>query len=251
MSTDGPKTADQGAIERHVDGLERGQVALDEALGKMRRIRIFLLVALVAVVGVTIWKFYELAEKVRSEDNVAELMDAAQQRFNENRAIYIHELQTLADKAGPVIKTALEEQMQKDQTKFEEILDNEQSVLVENLQVGVTDALEKRQKQLSEEFERKFREKFPNAENDEVYTRMMANVEAALQRLIKKYYAEEIKGNFEEMAQTWEDFPAAEPAREGDVPLDDEMIGLLIELAQIKMAETDLRGFQSSLSAPE
>ena len=59
-----------------------------------------------------------------------------------------------------------------------------------------------------------------------------------MEDLVKKYYVDEFTDQFNTMYEIWEDFPVADPVREGDQPLVQQLYGHLWELIALKTAST-------------
>jgi len=231
----------KGATSLHgrIEALERQTAALSAALVHAQRVRLWITLALVAFVGLTITVFYRRAEQLSSEENRNLLAALAQKSVDDHTGDFMRQLETLARTTGPVITHAFYEQAEKDLPKYLQASERERDQLMKNLQEDLQMKLGARFDKSLERHEALVKQEFPTADNDVIRERMMKNVETALQKLSQKYYGDELVKQMEELYKTWDEFPPApQPASED--ALGKEWIGSLLELLTVKLKSTEI-----------
>jgi hypothetical protein len=61
----------------------------------------------------------------------------------------------------------------------------------------------------------------------------------AMQRMLKKYYVDEMRDEMLGIYETWDRFPAAEPVGPNDPRLEDQLIGNLLEYLSYRFTHLD------------
>ena len=118
---------------------------------------------------------------------------------------------------------------------FLQAFDKEQQQFVAELPDQMVQRIEDRHHQLLVQNEKLLVEEFPAAQDPKIRDRVVSNVELALDKLVKKYYAEEFQRQLVSMQKTWDEFkPAADPEKD-DPPLDQQLLGELMDLVALKM----------------
>jgi hypothetical protein len=193
------------------------------------------MLAFLAFVLLAGWGFYSLANTVRSQAYQDQLIAQLQQTIQDNQATFSREAQLLSDGIVPVVQQAVSAQAKKDAPLFMQALEQERVVLVAELPEKLLERVEERYHELLRENEQILVEELPAAQDPKVRERMMANTYIALDQLVKKYYADEYTRLLQSMSDTWNDFPAAPPPAKDDPPLDQQLVGQLMELLAVKM----------------
>ena len=196
------------------------------------------MLAFLGFVVVAIWQFYALGNQLRSAEYQDRLMAELQKSIAGNQASFRTEAQKLVDKVTPVVTTAFSEQSSKDMPVFMKLIDAERTKLLDNLGSRMSDKLENHHHELLRRHDKLFQQEFPSVQNPEIRDRMMGNTCLALDRLVKKYYVEELKKELQAMDRTWEDFPPADKPAAGEPPLDSQLIGELMDLLAIKFSRS-------------
>jgi hypothetical protein len=68
---------------------------------------------------------------------------------------------------------------------------------------------------------------------------MMQNVGVAMERLSKKYYADQLNVQMFALYDAWDAFPPAPKPLPGEVPLEDQLIGTLLEVLTERLKSTE------------
>jgi len=227
-------------LNGRIEALERQTAALSAALVQAQRVRLWITLALVAFIGLTITVFYRRAEQLNSAENRNLITALAQKSVDDHADDFMKQLEALARTAGPVVTDAFYQQAKRDLPKYLQASERERDLLVKNLQEDLQTKLGARFDKSLERHETLIKQEFPTAENDEIRKRMMNNVEAALQKLSQKYYGDELGKQMEELYVTWDQFPPAPPPAKGEATLDDQLIGSLLELLTVKLKSTEV-----------
>lgn len=235
-STDAGSADGDGVIDARVEAVQGQVAALEAALSASRKSRQIILVGLVAVIAVVAYLFYGLANQLRSEEYITKLSEEAQTYANDNADSYMREVKTLTDNVTPVITKAFYEQAKRDTPKLTLAMNKERELLMKNVQARLEKQINDQYAKVLADYEKIVVTEFPKAEDDVIRRRVMANFREAMNRMVKKFYADEFERVFKSMANTWDEFPVADAADEGDVPLEDQLVGYLLELTTLKLS---------------
>ncbi|RMG39170.1 MAG: hypothetical protein D6725_05725 [Planctomycetota bacterium] len=213
---------------------------LKAALRAARRNRLILLfgvlVFLAAITGVLL----QVRAQVTSQEYKDALLKEFQAKLEGGLADdLMRELTAVLESKGPTVRDAFLAQLKKDWPKYSDAIARERQVLMDELEEHLSELVEKQHEKLLARFEKVLAEELPALKDDRVRAQMMANLSEALKRLIKKYYVDEFHRELAEMYETWDEFPAADPAP--DEQLEDELIGTLWEVLVHKLAESEKR----------
>ena len=148
------------------------------------------------------------------------------------------EVQGLVDHSTPVVTKAFYDRAKDDLPAFLQASQAERDKLVEELQEKLSERLKKHHEQLLARHQKLLREEFPAVEDEKLHEAMMANLQVAVDGLVQKYYIEELRQEMLTLYGLWDEFPPVPPGEHGDLPLGDQLIGNLLELAKIRLAET-------------
>lgn len=136
--------------------------------------------------------------------------------------------------------------------------DRERDVLMKNLERRLQEQVNAHYEKILVDYEAIIVQEFPQADDEIVRRRVVANFREALNRMVKKFYADELRAELQALYDTWDSFPVADPPEEGDVPAEDKLIGYLLELMSVKMsgseqlviAEADIAATSAAAAAP-
>lgn len=239
MSTTVTPAREHESLAPRVAALERETQGLAQSLGEARRTRLLILLLLVAFVCATCFAFYRLATRFQQPEQLQLLRTKAEEKLRDKSDLIVKEAQTLVDNAAPALQTAFMEQFNKDLPTYMQAVGAEREALVENLQKGLQVKLEAHHQQLLERHQALLREEFPAVKDEELHARMMANLQVAVNRLVKKYYIDEVHDQMFALYGLWDEFPMADPAASGELPLADQIYGNVWEwfFLRIKSAE--------------
>ncbi|HVC98420.1 MAG TPA: hypothetical protein VND64_32435 [Pirellulales bacterium] len=228
------------SLNGRIEALERQTAALSAALVQAQRVRLWITLALVAFIGLTITIFYRRAEQLNSEENRNLLAALAQKSVDDHADDFMKQLETLARAVSPVVTDAFYEQAKRDLPKYLQASERERDQLVRNLQEHLQTTLGARFDKSLVRHEELIKQEFPTADNEEIRKRMMKNVEAALQTISQKYYGKELGNQMEALYGTWDQFPPAPAPAKGEAALIDQLIGMLLELLTVKLKSTEI-----------
>jgi hypothetical protein len=227
------------SLAARIDALERETAALTAALALAQRVRFGITLLLVAFVGLTITVFYQRAKELGKQPYLDELRKVAEEKLEPRQKDLMREAKTLLDTAGPKFKDAFLDQASKDLPKYLQAAGMQRDALVNNLQDRLQAKVGKRFEDSMAKQEELLKAEFPQAENEKLHARMMDNVQLGLQRVAKKYYGDQLKQQVLELYGTWDLFPTAELPTGGQDSLENQLIGSLLELAVIKLKNTE------------
>lgn len=233
-----PGTSDLEQLTARLDELQRRTEGLTAALEQSRSTRRLIILAFLGVVIVIGWRFYSLGNTIQSEDYQERLLSEVQKAVEANQDTFSKQAGLLVNEATPVITTAFSEQSKKDMPIFMDIIDRERALLLENLSQRMEKKVLLHHDKLVRAHEKLFAEEFPAIQDKDVRDRMMGNTSLALDRLIKKYYVDEFKKEFQTMEKTWDDFPPAEKPTGDEPPLETQLVGELMDLLAIKFSRS-------------
>lgn len=227
-------TQGSGGPAGSMEALEHEAAAINSAMRRARGVRLALLLALVVIVGVIADFLYRMKDRLTSDETQKKLIAAVEKNSAPTIDSVMREVQTLATNVqGPVTEAFLK--VAKDSSR--EVLQHieaERDKLAENLQTKLEEHLNAHHQKLMLEMRGLLREEFPNMKDSD-YDRMTANFQAAVEKLLKQHYVEAMKAELKQTYALWDKVPPADPPVGSDKPLEDQLIGHLIELLRLKM----------------
>ena len=243
MTTDGSPSAQREALSteqiqavaNRVEAVERQATAIEASLSASLWIRRVLVLGFVAFLCVFGYLFYRLAADFQKKENLDQLVAKFQQRLEETTLDKLQrEVRSLVDTAQPVLTEAFTAQAKKDESKYAAALEQEREVFLQNLQQRLQDQLNERYHGILDEHRAVLKEEFPNL-TDEQLGLMAENIQKAAEQLIQKYYVDRMHDELEDMFAIWDEFPVADPVGPNDIPLEDQLIGTLLEVLTMKL----------------
>jgi hypothetical protein len=233
QDSSGPDTQRLEAMSRQLDDLERRSAELSTAISRGSQVRLLLTLAVVVIVVVTVRAFWKRAEGFVTRPEP--LIQAVRESAQANEAELQRELKVFIDHAWPPVQQAFSDRFNADWpnilTKFGEERDtlaiNLRDKLEAKIRGQVNETIQKHRQILAEEF--------PDIKDEEVLAQMIANMQDALQPMVKRYYAEPCLKQIQDLFATWDDFPLADRPGELDPPLDQQLHGLLYEIMRLKV----------------
>jgi hypothetical protein len=229
MSGASSQTDDQVVLTEQVRAVEREAAALSAALSGGRRMRLLLFLLVLAVAGGITTVFYRLGARVTSDQNRQEILAIAEQRLTDNSDAYLKHVRALVDETSPAISQAFSAQVKKDLPSYIQSMEKERDQLREDLQTELTKRLNAHYERLLAQQDHTLKEEFPLIKDEQLHSRMMRNIDLAVQRMIKKHYIDEMGNGLQGIFQNLDDFPPAGPAPKG-LTLSDEFVAYAIEL---------------------
>jgi hypothetical protein len=239
MSTEGARQPETPAIAPHIEAVRRETAALTAALARGRRIRLVLMMVLVVFILIVCGVFYRLGTDFTDERNLDRMVQVAQNRLERNSDRYMKEVQLLIDHSSPPLTEAFGAQVKKDLPRFFQTMEQERDVLAKSLHDQLSKKLEAHYQQLISQQDRILKAEFPLIEDPKTHERMSANIDLALQKLVKKYYIEQLDAQTKSLFEAWDQFPAAELSKAGQPSVEDRFLAALIEMLKFKLSRTD------------
>ncbi len=227
---------DTAALAQKIEAAQHEAAALSAAMAWARYVRLIMFVALVAFVCVIVSLFWRLGQRITSPENVDKIVARGEERLADPKNEYMYQVQLLVDHSSPVLSQAFTEQARKDLPGFLRAMEKERDQLAVSLQNKLEAKLDTRYREVVERHQKVLTDEFPQAQNEELRAKMVANINLAVERLVKKYYVKELEAQLNELYQAWDDFPAAARPGPNDYPLEEQFISYLFELLRIKLA---------------
>ena len=235
MSTENSPPAENEALVKKIGALGEEVKAIKTAMRRAGLTRLTLLVLVLAFLAVSIWMFYNLAMSFASKENLDRLAAKATERLNQSADPAMKQLQGLVDNCLPVLTTAFSEQAQADMPKYTEVLDQQREQLVKNLEARLGDRLDARWEAAGQRYEAILAEEFPQVDDSELLVQMYGTIEQIMEKLVAKYYSEQVRQEVEGVTETWNDFEMAELPAEGEPPLEQQFLAALLQLAAYRL----------------
>jgi hypothetical protein len=236
MSTGPALSPDQ--VTARVGAIESESRAVVAALGRARTYRLLLLVLVFAFAAISVNAFYQLFTGFMAKEQLDALVKKAEDRLTKRSDLLTKQVEQLVNHSAPKISAAFGEQAKQDLPQFLRAAGVERDALVENLQVQLESRMQAHYKKLLERQQKIIDEEYPDVQDPKLREAMMANILVAVDRATKKYFIDELKTELEGMYAMWDQFPVAEPPGKDDVPLEDQLVGNMIELLKIKLSQT-------------
>ena len=221
-----------------VEALMRECESLTRALGQARSIRRFLLLGLLALAIAASLLFYRFYSNLTAKENVDQMIATVQKRLGERSDSYVGQVQTLVSSASPVVSDVFYKQATKDLPLMLQGVEKERDAFVENLKARLAKTLSEHYDGMVTQHTAILLKELPEAQDDEVRRRLVASLHVVFERMVKKYYADELNAKLVALYDAWDHFPAAEKPGKDEPSLDQQFIGVLLEAVSHRMAES-------------
>jgi hypothetical protein len=238
-SASDPGTGIPPSLAGRIEALERETAALTAALAHAQQVRLWITLALVAFIGLTITVFYRQGKLLTEEKNLEQLRELAEKSLNAHQDQFLAEAQKLFNRTHPKVTEAFYAQAKKDSPKYLQGIELQRDKFVANLQEHLTTKLANRFQKSLDQHEALLKQEFPVADNPQLHDRMLENVELALRKLSKKYYGDQLEKQMLELYGNWDLFPPADPPSSGQASLEDQLIGTLLEVLTVRLKRTE------------
>jgi hypothetical protein len=233
MSSGGASAADNVAVAKLVEAVQRESAALAQAMAWARRVRLVVFLGLVIVLLVICGTVYRIGNRFLSEENQKQLLTMAQDQLVEQKKdMYMKQVQQLVDKTSPVLTEAFSNQVKQDMPQFLQDMQSEREILAENLRGRLTEKLQSHYQKLLDKQDETLRQEIEPAKNEETRKKIAANLDKAIQRLLKRYYVDAMQTQLETLYDTWDHFPAAAPVEGGTQELVEKLTSNLVEMVK-------------------
>ncbi len=232
-------TSEVAALADKLGQLHKQMAAIQAAEVLGRRIRRLLYVGvLVFLVGFG-WLYYQKGKSFISDANIEKLSTLTQDRLTQKntQARIRNEIQILLDKVQKPVTDAFTDQAKKDSPKFAKSMNEQGDRLLQNLPVQIEKQVNRHYYALLTKHVAVFAKEFPELTNAKDKEEMIESVAEAVTGLSKKYYAEQMQKESEELLSHWRNFPVAARAGPGDPKLEDKLMDELLEFMWLQIAE--------------
>ena len=238
MPATGSERVEGTPWEQQVEALQRDCAALMRALERARTVRTVLLVAMLVFVAAAAGMFYSLGRRLQDKENLDRLRTLAEERLAKNSDRYLGELRLLVDHASPVLTDAFYKRAKEDLPSFLHAAGQERERFAQEMQARVAERLDAQYRRALERHRKLLEAEFPRVKDKELHQQMVGNLALACDRLVKKYYVDELQGQLVGLYDAWDHFPAADAPGKGGPALEDLFIAHLLELLTLKLTET-------------
>ncbi|MBI5759528.1 MAG: hypothetical protein HZA46_13500 [Planctomycetales bacterium] len=238
MSSGEKTSVDQSALVSRIQSVKQDVLTINQLLASSRRVRLWMMLVLVVWLGAVAWTFLGLTNRVRSDEYLKELGNAAEKHVGTQT----EQLKSEADKfwthSQPVLMEAFKKQWEVDSPKFSGVIEQQRDEFKANMENRIQSELDKRYAALVQKHRKLLETEFPIIKDEAVHERMAENLTLAMHTLVEKYYIEEFKRQLERLGQTWEEFPMADPAEKGEPDLADQLFVELLDLVPLVITAT-------------
>jgi hypothetical protein len=240
MATESVSAGEFQELAVRYEALERQANNLLAAMSRGRAIRNVLLLALLVLVGALSFTIYQMGNRLRSEKFMIELSNVALARTKANEEAVKKQLLMLYEKSNPILMQAFQKQAEKDQPKYVAAAEKEWPVF---------------QKDLEKRFEERLLDQYKNAiaagkpelericpelkGNPEQYKKLEEGLFGVAERMVDKYYTQNIPPRFAKLDVNWRTYPAAAKSREDEPSIGMQIVGHLYELLAVAFAKGD------------
>lgn len=221
-----------------VEALMRECESLSRALSQARLIRRFLLLGLLTLAIAASLSFYRFYTNLTSRENLDQMVGTVQKRLGERSDSYMTQVQTLVNSSSPVVSDVFYKQATKDLPLLLQGVEKERDAFVENLKARLARTLSEHYDGIVTQHTAILVKELPEAQDEQVRRRLVASLHIVFERMVKKYYADELNARLIAIYDAWDHFPAAAKPGKDEPSLDQQFIGVLLEAVSHRMAET-------------
>jgi hypothetical protein len=208
---------------------------LRKALGQARvnlALIALMLLAFVAGVCYAVW-FAEHRLRQKEEQTLA----AVRARLARDMRPITQELADLAGEVGPPVAVAFYERLKGDVPAYVHTVDEQSKELTEHVQAAVRRDVRAQYRAARGRYRAILQEEFPEITDPARLDAMMDRFEAVFNRLIQRYYVDQLRDLLKAVIAHWNAIPPAEPPRPGEKPLGDQLAEGVAEWVRLKMVE--------------
>lgn len=224
--------------DQRIQKVQKQVADLQAALQSTKQTRNLLVLTLLSVLVIAGVLFYRLGQRLQDAAYQEALGAAAQAYLDQNTPEYMKEVQMLVDNVGPKLSDAFMEQVKTDTPHYAKALDRQRELLMENLENRMALALNDHYEKTLEEYESIIVEEFPAADDDKTRRRVMANFRVALNEMVEEFYIDEFRTELTALNDTWDGFPIVSSPDKGDLPVEDQLFGTLLNVLSLKISSS-------------
>ncbi|MFH1266834.1 MAG: hypothetical protein ABIK89_13985 [Planctomycetota bacterium] len=235
MTSESPPTTENQALLTKIGAIEQEIAAVKKAVRRASFTRLLLLLAVLAFLAASVWMFYGLALELGSKENLDLLAAKARERVNESSKPALDEFNRLVENCKPVLTEAFQKQAEADMPKYTAAFTQERDTLMANLESRLSQKITARYQETGERCQAILREEFPQVEDPELLVQVYTSIEGIMEKLVEKYYSEQVRQELQDLQGTWDDFDMADVPTEGAPPLEQQFMASLLQLAADKL----------------
>ena len=235
MTSESTRTTENEALGKKIGAIENEVATVKIAIRRASRTRLALLVAVVAVIGISVWMFYNLARSFASEETLNLFAEKAKERIEDSSPEALKQVQRLQKTALPKLQEAFNAQVEKDRPKFMSALEMERDTLLGNLQNQLEVKIKDHMEGASDKYQAILQDEFPELEDPELLDDMFSSIVNIMDRLAEEYYSDKIRGEIEGLNEKWDNFEMADVPGEGEPRLEQQFLAALLNLAAMKV----------------
>jgi len=220
-----------------LNALENESRRILRALQWATKVRMILFCALLMFVLVSLVLFYRLYVDVRYNRIalVQQTIEQQPERFSEPLT---RQIMLLAEEQGPHVVEVFRAQAVEDSDVIVQALNQERTVLINNLQENMEQKLAVFSSSLLDEQEKLLVEEFPVLKDPEKMENVRKNMEKVYQQFAERYYVDFMKEELEEMAVKLDAFPPTEP-KMANISIAEQIALEFIELVRMTVVYAD------------
>jgi hypothetical protein len=233
-----PSGADSQRLEglaKQLADLERQSGELNAALQRSASVRRLLVLVVAALLGIYLYLYYTAGKAFMDQKSVDRLMKELERSASANSDQVMREAQKLVRNTWPTVSAAMTDQLKEDMPTFMTLLGTERENLAVNLQSRMESLVRAKYEKTLDQHRSILVEEFPSIKDDRDIDVMADNFKDAFGPLVKRHYGDKIRGEFDQMYKTWDDFPI-DKSKRGHEELSQELYNLLFALMQHKLA---------------
>ena len=236
MMSEKSPTVENEALAKKLDATHQELTSLKSTIRTGGRIRLVLLLAIVAFLAISIWSFYSLGKELASKENLDTLAQAAQKRSVPTRELALKHVESLSKTAVPKLQEIFVDQVNADMPKYQAVLNEQTGKLTENLDKALNDKLNAHFQKSSEKYVGILQEEFPELNDPKLLDEFSSGMLDIMDRLVAEYYSDDIRRQVEELGAKWDKFEMAPEPKDGPT-LEKRFLVALLKLAAMKLDE--------------
>jgi hypothetical protein len=217
--------------------------ALSAAFKRAQQVRLIAFLVLVLFVAGLGWVVVAKAKAFASEKNLEKIADIAGKHLEKNQDKYLKQMQILVDKVSPPISKAFYAQAKKDSPQLFNTIEKERQPFLDDLEGKFRGHLVRRYDHLQPRYENILKQEFPQFKDPKQQKRMQAHFQRAVQKLLDKYYVDDLRKEMEKLFVTWDNFPAAD-IKKGEPPVEDQFLESLMVLLSHRLTHPQASPFE-------
>jgi hypothetical protein len=223
------------ALAKQLADLEHQSSELGTALQRSASVRRLLVLVVVALLAIYGYLYYSAGRAFTDKKNMDRLMSELERSATANSDRVMRQVHVLYEHTWPTVSAAMSDQFQKDMPTYMNLLGTERENLAVNLQSRLEGLVRAKYDKSVDQHRDILIQSFPSVKDDKDIDAMVDNFKDAFAPLVKRHYGDKIRGEFDKMYKTWDEFPIDDSKRDHE-ELSRELYNLLFALMQHKLA---------------